>query len=69
MGRKMLLGKIPKNFERKRQAAKKHSRGRPKKHSPIQPIPVEQTSLNVATLHEAIPSDSQWVDVAVYQTR
>ena len=60
----MLLGKIPKNFERKRQAAKKRSRGRPKKHSspPIQPIPVEQTSLNVATLHKAIPSDSQWVD-------
>ena len=64
MGRKMLLGKIPKNFECKRQAAKKRSRGRPKKHSspPIQPIPVEQTSLNVATLHKAIPSDSQWVD-------
>ena len=63
MGRKFRLGKIPKNYERKQQAVKKRSRGRPKHSTPnmSQPLAVSDDD-SLTTLHAAIVVNPQWVN-------
>ena len=66
MGRKFRLGKIPKNYERKQQAVKKRSRGRPKRSTPnmSQPLAVSDDAQqdSLTTLHAAIVVNPQWVN-------